>query len=182
MQQSKMPEVVLGTLKIKVKEHPWKFMLVNVIQQAIHFQGEKEKSHQTLTDTRRKDCGDAKPQLSCCDASFGEGRSYNLALWKSWDCRRECTWFVRNGTGERGNSSIHSTVCTDSPHTSLLPQKSTKSLNHLGISHGTFSTGQVLPGHYFLYMIRTPAGTPKDSLVQCLKPKHLGNNLHRQQA
>lgn len=33
-------------------------------------------TNQTLTDSQRKECGDAKPQLSCWDNSFGKGRSY----------------------------------------------------------------------------------------------------------
>ena len=35
-------------------------------------------TNETLTDSQRKECGDAKPQLSCWHNSFGKGRSYNL--------------------------------------------------------------------------------------------------------
>lgn len=140
-----MTEVVLGTLKIKVKENPWRFMLVNFIQQAMHFWGRK-KSHQTLTDSQRKECGDAKPQLSCWDTSIGKRRGCNLALWKSWDGEGSAhsTWGMGLEKGETAAFTVHF---------SLMPHTLSSSHRNLPrhIKSVTFSKwpGHHLPWHLF---------------------------------
>lgn len=156
-------------------------------------------TNQTLTDSRRKECGDAKPQLSCWNNSFGKGRSFNLdrPLGSHETQENAAPRNLGIGLGSRGwgwgGSRAEFTVqfSCDSPHTFFLPSEiclralsGRYSLNDqlLSISHDTFFKGQVLPGHYFSHMTETLLGTPKDSLVQFLKAKHLGDNLQRQQA
>lgn len=145
-------------------------------------------TNQTLTDSRRKACGDAKPQLSCWDNSFGKGRSYNLDRPSEVMRPRKTLYLILGGGGNRAAFTVQ--ISLDSSHTFFLPLEiclsalsGRYSLNDqlLSSSHDTFFKGQVLSGHQFSHMTETLPGTPKDSVVQCLKAKHLGDNLQRQQ-
>lgn len=124
------------------------------------------------------------PQLVKGGAAIWPSGSHEMGRGVHMVCEE---WDWRKGKQQHLQYTSHWCPTHFPPPTEIClgTQSLWHSLNDLGIiSLGTFSTGQVLPGHYFLHMTRILLGTPKDkvSLVQCVKPKHLGENLHSQQS